>query len=72
MSDAYKIRIIRNGHINGQDVRDDMEIRMQWSVNPMSNQAGRDEIARRFAMQYGIDIVKLGLYLSNIKVEKVR
>ena len=72
MAQSYRVRVTKNQVINGQHLTDDMEIRMQTKngMSPLAYQEGKEEVAQRFQMMYGIDIKKAGLNLSNLKVEK--
>ncbi len=70
MAYAYDVRIKRNMRSNGQDLHDDMVVHMQSNNDPRGTQAGRDEIARRFQQQYGVDIKKANLGWSNLDVER--
>jgi len=73
MAQSYRVRVTKNQVINGQHLMDNMEILIQTKngMSPLAYQEGREEVAQRFQMKYGIDIKKAGLNLYNVKVEKV-
>ncbi len=69
-NNLYKVTVKKEGRINGQNLRKDMEINIQSSGNPLYDKSVRNEIAEKMSMLYGVDVDKVGTYSSFLEVEK--
>ena len=69
-NNLYKLKVTKEGRINGQVLKKDMEISVQTSGNPIYDKSVRNEIAEKMSMFHGVDVDKLGTYSSFLKAEK--
>lgn len=66
----YKLKVTKEGRVNGQILNKNMEISVQCSNNPLYDSSVKNIIAQQMMEHYGVDVNKLGTYPSFLKAEK--
>lgn len=66
----YKLKVTKEGKINGQVLNKDMAIFVQSAGNPLYDHSVKNIIATQMLEHYGVDVNKIGTYSSFLKAEK--